>query len=168
VVLRRVTARKLDGLNREVAPVSASPCSGDPYDLVRPFLGTWREYSVADGAETLLGTLVSGLEQDGCVISQRFTSADGTFSFMTFGYVDETDHWIETYVFNDGRAASYRWREEGDAIITERVGGDPTNLRRLRIQFVTPDLYEVAEERSLDQGGTWEFVELCRTRRVAA
>jgi hypothetical protein len=148
--------------------VTKSPCSGKPYDLVQPFLGTWKEYATTDGGETLIGTLTSGLEQDGCVISQRFVSADGGFSFMTFGYVDETNHWIETYVFNDGRAASYRWREEGDSIITDRVGGDPENMRRLRIQFVTPDLYEVTEERSLDHGETWEFVELCRTRRVAA
>jgi hypothetical protein len=148
--------------------VATAPCSGKPYDLVQPFLGMWKEYAVTDGDEVLIGTLKSGLEQDGCVLSQRFTSADRSFSFMTFGYVDETNQWIETYVFNDGRAASYRWREEGDAVITERVGGDPENMRRLRIQFVTPDLYEVAEERSLDRGGTWEFVELCRTRRVAA
>lgn len=148
--------------------MTTPPCSGKPYDLVQPFVGTWREYAVADDDEVLIGTLESSLEQDGCVISQRFISADGGFSFMTFGYVDETNHWIETYVFNNGRAASYRWSEEGDEIITERIGGDPADLRRLRIKFVTPDLYEVAEERSLDRGETWEFVELCRTRRVAA
>jgi hypothetical protein len=147
--------------------MTTSPCSGKPYDLVRPFIGTWQEYAVADDGETLIGTLTSVLEQDGCVISQRFASADGSFSFLTFGFVDETNQWIETYVFNDGRAASYRWREEGGEIITERVGGDPKDMRRLRIDFKSPDLYEVSEERSLDQGETWEFVELCRTRRMA-
>jgi len=148
--------------------MTPSPCSGKPYDLVRPFVGTWEEYAVADGDEVLIGTLISVLEQDGCVISQRFASADGSFSFMTFGYVDETDRWIETYVFNDGRAANYSWREEGSEIITERIGGDPKDMRRLRIRFMTPDLYEVSEERSLDRGGTWDFVELSRTRRVAS
>jgi hypothetical protein len=148
--------------------MTKTPCSGGPYDLVRPFIGTWQEYAVTDGGEILIGTLTSVLEQDGCVISQRFASADGSFSFLTFGFVDETNQWIETYVFNDGRAASYRWREEDGEIITERVGGDPKDMRRLRIEFKSPDLYDVSEERSLDRGETWEFVELCRTRRVAA
>jgi hypothetical protein len=141
--------------------------SGAPHDLVRPFVGTWNEYAVVDDGETLIGTLTSTVELDGHVITQRFASADGSFRFMTFGYVDESGHWIETYVFNDGRAASYRWRKDGDEIVTDRVGGDPANMRRLRIRFETPDLYEVTEERSLDRGATWEFVELCRTRRVA-
>ncbi|HSM01849.1 MAG TPA: hypothetical protein VK960_05350 [Acidimicrobiia bacterium] len=143
-------------------------CSGRPYDLVRPFVGAWNEYSVANGEEVLLGTLESSLAQDGCVFTQSFSSADGNLSFMTFGFVDETNQWIETYVFNDGRAASYRWREEADEIITERIGGSASDMRRLRIRFVTTDLYEVSEERSLDRGKTWEFVELVRTRRVAS
>jgi len=142
------------------------PCSGRMYDLAKLFVGSWKEYTVSDEGEILGGSLQSGLELDGCVFSQRFTSADGSFSFMSFGYVEpDTGQWYETYVFNNGRAASYRWREEGADIITDRVGGNPKDLRRLRITFVSKDVYNVKEERSLDGGNTWELVELSRTRR---
>lgn len=142
-------------------------CSGGVYDLALPFVGTWKEYTVLDEGEALVGQLTSKFEVNGCTFSQRFVSADGNFSFLSFAHVETTSgQCLETYVFNDGRVASYRWRAEGEEIITDRVGGNPADLRRLRIKFVNDDLYEVLEQKSLDGGDSWEDIELTRTRRV--
>ena len=148
---------------------AASPrCTGPAYEVAKQFVGTWQEFTVTDEGEELVGTLTSVFDLDGCVITQRFLSVDQSFSFMSFGYVDQASgQWLETYVFNNGRHASYRWFTEGEEIITARIDGNPEDLRRLRIRFLSTDLYEVVEERSTDSGETWEAVELSRTRRVA-
>lgn len=147
--------------------ISNHPCSGAAYRLAEQFVGTWQEYTVTEGGEVVVGTLTTSFELDGCVISQRFLSVDGEFAFISFGYVEQDrGQWYETYVFSDGRAASYRWREEGPDIITDRVGGGPDDLRRLRIRFVSADVYEVREERSSDGGESWHEVELTVTRRL--
>lgn len=147
---------------------SQPSCTGPAYDLAQRFVGTWQEFTVTDEGEELVGTLTSGFDLDGCVFIQRFRSVDEDFSFMSFGYVEQSSgQWLETYVFNNGRHAVYRWHSEGEEIITARIDGNPEDLRRLRIRFVSADLYEVSEERSTDGGGTWDHVELTRTRRVA-
>lgn len=33
-----------------------SPCSGPVYDVVRPYLGEWKEYRITDLTEVNLGT----------------------------------------------------------------------------------------------------------------
>lgn len=148
--------------------IKSPSCTGPTYDLAKQFVGTWQEFTVTDEGEQLVGSLTCAFDLDGCVFVQRFLSADESFSFMSFGYVDqESGQWMETYVFNNGRHASYRWRTDGDEIITERIGGNPEDLRRLRIRFQSTDLYEVSEERSTDSGESWEHVELTRTRRVS-
>jgi hypothetical protein len=142
-------------------------CSGATYDLAKRFVGTWQEFTVTDNGEKLEGTLVSDFDNGGCVFVQRFTSVDGGFTFMSFGYVDPTvNRWHETYVFNNGKVMSYWWIEQGDSIIIERIGGDPANLRRLKTQDFTDDFYAVIEQRSFDSGVTWEQVSLTYTRRV--
>jgi hypothetical protein len=131
------------------------------------FAGTWQEFTVTDDGERLEGTLTSAFEADGCAFVQRFSSPDGSFTFISLAHVDdEAERWRETYVFSDGRSARYEWDELADETVIRRLGGDPANLRRLRVRHVDDDLYEVTEERSTDDGRTWEFVELTRTRRV--
>ncbi len=141
-------------------------CSGGKYDLPGRFVGTWKEYTVTEKGEVLAGTLKSGFEVDGCVFSQRFSSVDGRLSFLSFAYIDpSTDSWHETFVMNNGRVASYRWRQSGDEVIIDRISGNPLDMRRLRITNFKKDYYEVIEERSPDGGKTWTHVELTRTRR---
>lgn len=143
-----------------------STCSGGKYDLPGRFVGTWKEYTVTEKGEVLAGTLKSGFEVDGCVFSQRFSSVDGRLSFLSFAYIDpSTDTWHETFVMNNGRVASYRWRQSGDEVIIDRIGGNPLDVRRLRAANFQKDYYEVIEERSTDGGKTWTRVELTRTRR---
>ena len=132
------------------------------------FAGRWQEFTVTEEGERLEGTLTSAFEADGCAFVQRFTSPDGEFMFISLAHVDDaTERWRETYVFSDGRSATYEWDELDDEIVIRRMGGDPADLRRLRIRHLDDDLYEVAEERSTNDGTSWEIVELTRTRRIA-
>lgn len=141
-------------------------CSGKHYELAQKFLGTWKEYTITPDGESLVGTLKVEWELDNCIVVQHFQAAEGDFRFMAFGYLDsEHQAWQETYIFNDGRTAHYRWREENDAVIVERVGGNPNNKRRLVIRNIRYEAYDVAEEKSVDNGQTWEFVEATITRR---
>lgn len=150
-----------------MANQTVSSCSGDVYDLAKRFVGTWQEFTVTDDGERLEGTLISDFDNGGCVFVQRFRSVDGRFTFMAFAYVDPTVHrWHETYVFSNGKVASYWWIEQDNVLIIERIGGDPANLRRLKVQEFRDDSYTTIEERSLDSGKTWEFVEQTHTRRV--
>lgn len=143
-------------------------CSGAQYDLAQRFIGTWKEYTVTDKGEELVGTLHVSWELDGCVQVQRLQAAEGPFGLLAFGYLDpESGSWEETFILNSGRVARYRWREEGQDLLVERLGGHPADLRRLRIQNLTTEAYDVLEESSLDHGETWSVVEVTRTRREA-
>lgn len=142
------------------------PLSGAPYSLADRFTGTWKEYTVTDQGEQLVGTLNVSWDLGGCVQVQRLQAAEGPFALMAFGYLDpESGSWEETFILNSGRVARYRWREEGPDLLVERQGGNPNDLRRLRIQNLTTRAYDVLEESSLDGGEIWSVVEVTRTRR---
>ncbi len=145
-----------------------SPCRGTPYDLAAPFIGTWQEFTVTeDGQELLEGTLISKFAVDGCVLTQSFTSVDGSFSFLSFAYVEAaTNCWAETYVFNNGRATQWRWVPQADELIIEHVSGDQDVIRRLRVVNHTQDSYDVIEEKRESTAQEWTFVVLTKTRRV--
>lgn len=143
-------------------------CHGETYALIDPFIGYWREYTVTQEAEIYMGTLRSSKGPDSCTITQRFISADVSFSYQSFGYVDSsTGKWKEIYVFNDGNHAEYQWFKEGDDIIMRRTGG--TRLldytHQLRLTNISKDSYDVLEEHSYDNGVTWQNVELTRIKR---
>jgi hypothetical protein len=141
-------------------------CGGGLYDLADRFTGTWKEYTVTDHGEHLVGTLHVSWELDGCVQVQRLEGAGSSFALLAFGYFNpETASWEETFILNSGRVARYRWREEGPDLLVERLEGDPEDLRRLRIRNVTPEGYDVLEESSRDNANTWSVVEVTRTRR---
>jgi hypothetical protein len=144
------------------------PCEGPALDLARRFTGVWEEYTVDDNGETLEGRLETSLDLGGCVLMQRFTSADGGFAFVSFGYVTpETGNWFETYVFDTGRSSQWRWYDNGDEVTMDHVDGTGAVTRRLRVVEMTDDAYDVIEEKRDTATEPWEFVVLTRTRRVA-
>ena len=98
-----------------------------------------------------------------------FTGADGAFSFRSLGHVEAaTGQWVETYVLSNGRVAGYRWREDGEDIVIDRVaGGDPVTRRRLRVTFESPDAYRVVEETSPADADAWTAGIVTMTRRIA-
>ena len=146
---------------------SVAACDGGVYDLPSQFVGTWREYTVTDTGEVFAGTLRSEMTVGGCGYRQAFTSADGTFSFRSLGYVDaQQQAWRETVVTSTGRVAHYRWRAEGTDVVFDRLADDGIPRRRLRATAVAPDSYDVVDERSADGGRNWDAGQITRIRRV--
>jgi len=148
---------------------SESRCGGGSYELVKPFLGNWKEYNVTESGEEYIGTLQSKLDLNGCVISQRFVSSDSSFSYVSFGYVNPSSNILEeTYVFDNGSISKYQWLVEDSTIVTRRIGGTRKidHLQQLRLTNVSKNQYDVIEEQSYDGGKTWERVELTRIKRI--
>ena len=144
-------------------------CTGGEYNLVNPFMGNWEEYTVTSDGEVFIGTLKSTKGPDQCTISQRFVSADGSFSYQSFGYVeDDSGKWKEVYVFSNGNNAIYQWFREGSDIIMRRTGGTRKieHMHQLRLTKITKLKYDVIEEHSHDDGITWQDVELTRIKKV--
>lgn len=131
-------------------------------------MGIWEEYTIKE-TEEFVGKLTSIAEPDGCSISQTFESADGSFSYRSFGYVDtSTNRWKEIYVFNTGRNAVYEWFQEGEDVIMRRTGGSRKldYMHQLRLTKISPESYDVIEEHSYDNGKNWKAIELTRTKKV--
>ena len=146
-----------------------SDCTGGEYDLVNPFMGNWEEYTVTKDGEVFIGTLKSAKGPDQCTISQRFVSADGSFSYQSFGYIEvDSGRWKEVYVFSNGNNAIYQWFREGSDIIMRRTGGTRSieHMHQLRLTKITDSKYDVIEEHSHDNGTTWQDVELTRIKKV--
>jgi len=103
---------------------SEGTCTGGSFEIVKPFLGRWKEYTVINNEEKFIGTLQTEIDLDGCTISQRFTSEDLDFSYLSFGYVEPSSNiWEETYVFNTGVISKYHWLVDGQDILMRRIGG---------------------------------------------
>ena len=148
---------------------SEGTCTGGSFEIVKPFLGSWKEYAVNDNEEKFIGTLQTEIGLDGCTISQRFTSEGLDFSYLSFGYVEPSSNiWEETYVFNTGDISKYHWLVEGQDILMRRIGGTRKlkYMHQLRLTKINEDSYEVIDEHSYDAGKTWENKELTRIKRV--
>ncbi len=148
---------------------SDGKCKGGSHELVKPFLGNWKEYNVTENGEEFIGTLQSKLDLNGCVISQRFVSSDSSFSYVSFGYVIPSSNILEeTYVFDNGSISKYQWLLEDSTTITRRIGGTRKmdHLQQLRLTNVSKNQYDVIEEQSNDGGITLERVELTRIKRI--
>jgi len=148
---------------------TSGSCEGGTYNLVKPLLGTWEEYTITDSSEVFIGTLQSNLELSGCVLSQRFVSPDSSFSYQSFGYVEPTSNkWNETYVFSTGSISKYEWQTDNNDLLTLRTGGTRVidYIHRLRLTNINELFYDVIEERSKDGGRTWKAMELTRINRT--
>lgn len=144
------------------------PCRGGVYDLVDPFMGNWKEFTVSQEGEVFEGNLKSSKSPNGCTITQRFVSADLSFSYQSFGYVEgSTGLWKEIYVFNNGNHAEYQWFAEGSDIIMRRTGGSRLldRLHQLRLTKISSTSYDVIEEHSYDNGQSWVEKELTRIKK---
>lgn len=148
---------------------SEKNCTGGSFEIVKPFLGTWEEYTITDNGEKFEGTLESRFDLEGCIITQRFVSKDSGFSYLSFGYVEPSSNiWEETYVFNNGSISKYEWLVDGDDVLMRRIGGTRRieYMHQLRLTNINKDFYDVIEEHSYDAGKTWEKKELTRIKKV--
>jgi hypothetical protein len=145
---------------------SKSTCS---YDIIKPFVGNWKEFALRGNDEIYMGTLKSTVKLDGCVISQHFISSDSGFSYLSFGYIDPASNsWQETYVFNNGNISKYQWQVDGTDVVTRRTGGTRNldYIHQLRLVIVDANRYDAIEEHSYDGGKSWKKVEVTRIRRI--
>ena len=148
---------------------SDSPCSNGAFEIVKPFIGEWKEYTITGKEEIYIGNLESTIELDGCVISQRFVGKDSGFSYLSFGYIDPSSNiWQETYVFNNGGISKYQWQIDGTDVLQRRIGGTRklNYMHQLRLTEITENQYDVIEEHSYDGGKTWKTIELTRIKRT--
>lgn len=148
---------------------SNSPCSKGAFEIIKPFVGEWEEYTVTENEEIFIGNLESTIELDGCVISQRFVGKDSSFFYLSFGYIDPASNiWQETYVFNNGGISKYQWQIDGADVLQRRIGGTSKldYMHQLRLTNITENQYDADEEHSYDGGKTWKSVELTRIKRV--
>ena len=159
----------LGGSFQGFAQSGNNPCSGGSFDVVKPFLGEWEEYRITDSTEVYLGILITSLEVEGCVISQRFMSEDSSFQYLSFGHLRPSSNlWEETYVFNTGQYSVFQWTTTREGLYTFRIGGsrETDHIYRLKYTNVEPHQYEVIPQRSYDGGKTWESHGLTRIKKI--
>ncbi len=148
---------------------SEGGCSEGSYEIVKPFLGEWKEYTITDSTEVYIGRLSTQLSLDGCVLTQRFEAPDLNFSYQSQGFVNPASGiWEETYVFNSGGYSTFLWVVEGVTIYTLRIGGSriTNNLHRLFYTGIKKDEYVVIQQESIDGGKTWTSKDSTRIKRI--
>ncbi len=146
-----------------------SPCQKGTYEIVKPFLGKWKEYRVTDSTEVYLGELQMELTVNDCAITQEFTSADSDFTYKSFGFVRPSSQiWEDIYVFSTGQYAKYQWVVDGDTLYTKRTEASRTVDYTYRLLYtnITQNQYEVVLQKSFDGGKTWEATGRTRIKRI--
>jgi len=97
-------------------------CIGKQFEILKPFLGNWEEYTVEDGKEQLFGRLTITLNAEGCSLNKRFLLYNRKGSYLTSGYYDLAENaWIETFTFRNGDYSKYKWVVEGKEVVMVRI-----------------------------------------------
>lgn len=147
---------------------STAKCTGKQYEILKPFLGVWDEYSVENDKENLFGKLEITLNAEGCNLAKRFVLYNKNFTYLTHGYFDPSENsWIETFTFNNGGYAKYKWVETGKDVVMERIASSSKSdvLNRNRWTNITSNTFDILEERSSDAGKTWKIFSTTRLRK---
>jgi hypothetical protein len=134
----------------------------------RRFLGEWEEYIVEDGKEQLFGRLIISLSTEGCSFNKKFLLYNRSGSYLTSGYYDPAEKaWIETFMFRNGNYTKYKWVVEGKDVVMVRIASSSKSdyLNRNRWTNITPDSFDILEERSYDLGKTWKVFSTTKLKR---
>jgi hypothetical protein len=144
-------------------------CRQGSYDIVKPFLGEWEEYTITDSAEVYIGRLSTNLSLDGCILTQSFDAPGLNFAYKSQGFVNPASGiWEETYIFNNGGYSRFLWVVDGASLYTLRIGGSriTNNLHRLLYTDIRKDKYVVIQQESIDGGKTWISKDSTRIKRI--
>ncbi len=144
-------------------------CRQGSYDIVKPFLGEWEEYTITDSAEVYIGRLSTHLSLEGCILNQSFDAPGLNFAYKSQGFVNPASGvWEEIYIFNNGGYSRFLWVVDGTSIYTLRVGGSriTNNLHRLLYTDVKKNEYVVIQQESIDGGKTWTSKDSTRIKRI--
>jgi hypothetical protein len=137
-------------------------CRGPQYDDLKPYLGSWDEYSVTDEGENLFGRLKIFVDPNGCSLRKEFQLLARPFSYSTLGYFDkEQKAWIET--FSGGIV--FKWVNNGDDILM--VNLETRGKSRHRNRWTKPEngVFQIFEERSADEGKTWNTKSVTKVKK---
>jgi len=146
----------------------ADPCIGEQFEILKPFLGDWEEYIVEDGKEQLFGRLIISLSTEGCSLNKKFLLYNRSGSYLTSGYYDPAEKaWTETFMFRNGNYTKYKWVVEGIDVVMVRIASSSKSdyLNRNRWTNITPDSFDILEERSYDMGKTWKVFSTTKLKR---
>ena len=144
-------------------------CNFGSHEIVRPFLGEWKEYTITDTSEVYIGRLSTHLNVEGCVLTQSFVTPDSSFSYLSHGFINPLSGvWEETYVFNSGRYSKFLWIVDGESLYTLRVEGSrkTNHHHRLKYTDIKKDEYSVIQQESVDGGKTWISKDSTRIKRI--
>ena len=143
-------------------------CIGKQFEILKPFLGNWEEYTVEDGKEQLFGRLTITLNAEGCSLNKRFLLYNRKGSYLTSGYYDLAENaWIETFTFPNGDYSKYKWVVEGKEVVMVRIANSSKSdyLNRNRWTNITSDSFDILEERSYDSGKKWTVYSTTKLKR---
>jgi hypothetical protein len=143
-------------------------CIGKQFEILKPFLGNWEEYTVEDGKEQLFGRLTITLNAEGCSLNKRFLLYNRKSTYLTSGYYDLAENaWIETFTFRNGDYSKYKWVVEAKDVVMVRIANSSKSdyLNRNRWTNITPDSFDILEERSYDLGKTWKVFSTTKLKR---
>ncbi len=143
-------------------------CIGKQFEILKPFLGNWEEYTVEDGKEQLFGRLTITLNTEGCSLNKRFLLYNRKSTYLTSGYYDLVENaWIETFTFRNGDYSKYKWVEEGKDVVMVRIASSSKSdyLNRNRWTNITSESFDIFEERSYDSGKKWAVYSTTKLKR---
>lgn len=144
-------------------------CTGEQYDMLKPFIGEWHEYLVSKDKEELYGKLKISIDPNECVLTKQFTLLTNPFTYQTLGYYNKDKNaWIETYTFSNGGYSIYQWNRENDDFLLERIKSSSQTdyLNRNRWANVTDSSFQIIEERSYDEGKNWEVNSITNMKKI--
>jgi hypothetical protein len=143
-------------------------CIGKQFDILKPFLGEWDEYTVEEGKEQLFARLTISVNTEGCSLNKRFLLYNRKSTYLTSGYYDIAENaWIETFTFRNGDYSRYKWVVQGNDVVMLRIASSSKSdyLNRNRWTNITSVAFDILEERSYDSGKTWAVFSTTKLKR---
>ena len=140
-------------------------CTGERYDILKPFLGNWKEYTVNEGKEDLFGLLKIEIDPKGCSLRKEFQLLTGSFSYSTLGYFDNNSGtWKETF----STGSVFEWVKEADDVVMVNLGSKGPSLHRNRWTSPKDGTFQIIEERSENNGKTWVTKSVTKVKKIGS
>lgn len=149
-------------LAQEPTAVKANPCNQTIYHAFDFWVGNWDVYGDAKKSGPLLGTNRITKSQNGCLITEHWTSAKGTTGTSMNFYDGTQDKWVQHWVSEGGISISYSGGLVDDAmVLTGKIfyaGKDEQPIRDFKGTWTPLDNGVVRQhfEESIDGGKTWQ------------
>lgn len=138
------------------------PCTSEDHRRLDFWLGTWEVVDRLRERPATPSVNRISLEEDGCVIAERYTGARGGYTGRSLSFYDaRRDLWHQTWIDNRGQAlyleGRFEERDGGGALV---LSGEKPDGSRDRITWRPLEGGKVQQlwELSKDGGETWKAV----------